>query len=401
MLNRSYYFWMFVFIFSLVSSCKSQKDEYEITISNNLDHKRTNESVEIWLNTLDAKIDNTEMFKILDDQKEMVPSQLVDIDSDSIYDYVVFQTDIEAKASKTFNLVPTEISDTISNTSKYTVAKFVPERIDDFAWENDLVAFRTYGPECQRLFEANNPAGLISSGMDCWLKRVDYPIIDKWYANHQKGISYHQDHGEGLDNYHVGTTRGCGGTALICDGNTILSENFTSSKIIANGPIRTIFELIYDKPMDVCGSKVSEKKTISIDLGSHFYQCDVAYTSKTKLETSSAGITLHKGKGTVKVNEQEGWISYWEPLDDSFLGTAILMQPEAIANFDIDETIHEDESLNNISIHSKLTDNSFRYWAGFGWKKQGDYTNHDAWTKHLTEIALRKNEALTITITKK
>lgn len=95
----------------------------------------------------------------------------------------------------------------------------------DFAWENDKVAFRTYGPACQKLFEDGKPGGLISSGIDCWLKRVDYPIIDKWYKKNEAGGSYHVDDGEGLDNYHVGTTRGCGGTAIIEDGKLVVDND--------------------------------------------------------------------------------------------------------------------------------------------------------------------------------
>ncbi|MCJ8295019.1 MAG: DUF4861 domain-containing protein, partial [Colwellia sp.] len=41
-------------------------------------------------------------------------------------------------------------------------AKFVPEREDDFAWENDLVAFRMYGP-------ASKSIGTVI-GVDCWIK---------------------------------------------------------------------------------------------------------------------------------------------------------------------------------------------------------------------------------------
>ncbi len=46
-------------------------------------------------------------------------------------------------------------------------ARFVPERMDDFAFENDKVAFRVYGPALKNSQENN--------GTDCWLKRVDYP----------------------------------------------------------------------------------------------------------------------------------------------------------------------------------------------------------------------------------
>ena len=77
--------------------------------------------------------------------------------------------------------------------------RFVPEREDDFAWENDKVAFRIYGP-------SSNGKGQVS-GVDAWLKKVPYSIIDKWYAEHLSGTSYHEDQGEGYDPFHVGDSR--------------------------------------------------------------------------------------------------------------------------------------------------------------------------------------------------
>ena len=59
-----------------------------------------------------------------------------------------------------------------STKSSPLFARFVPEREDDFAWENDLVAFRAYGPALRNQVDA---------GTDCWLKRVKYPILNKWY----------------------------------------------------------------------------------------------------------------------------------------------------------------------------------------------------------------------------
>ena len=69
--------------------------------------------------------------------------------------------------------------------------RFVPEREDDFTWENDKVAFRVYGPN-------SSGAGPVS-GVDPWFKKVDYAIVDKWYAEHFEGQSYHEDNGEGHD----------------------------------------------------------------------------------------------------------------------------------------------------------------------------------------------------------
>jgi hypothetical protein len=101
--------------------------------------------------------------------------------------------------------------------------RFVPEREDDFTWENDKVAFRVYGP-------SSGGKGSVS-GVDPWFKKVDYSIIDKWYANFLQDISYHEDHGEGYDIYHVGPSRGVGGTAIWVDGVAYAAAMFKSYEV--------------------------------------------------------------------------------------------------------------------------------------------------------------------------
>ena len=80
--------------------------------------------------------------------------------------------------------------------------RLVPERMDDFAWENNLIGFRMYGPALQA-------TGEISNGIDIWQKRTRDLVVDKWYKNGD----YHTDHGEGLDCYKVGRTLGGGAMA--------------------------------------------------------------------------------------------------------------------------------------------------------------------------------------------
>jgi hypothetical protein len=74
---------------------------------------------------------------------------------------------------------------------------------------------------------------------------VCYPIVDKWYAGHAEGKSYHTDHGEGYDPYKVGSSRGCGGLALWIDGEMISSNVFTEWEILKSKPEETVFVLRY------------------------------------------------------------------------------------------------------------------------------------------------------------
>lgn len=74
------------------------------------------------------------------------------------------------------------IAHTLPANDGFAARLFVPERKDDFAFENDKVAFRIYGPALKDSKE--------NSGIACWLKRVDSPIIDKWYRGATEGKSY-------------------------------------------------------------------------------------------------------------------------------------------------------------------------------------------------------------------
>jgi hypothetical protein len=190
---------------------------------------------------------------------------VLDENGDGKPDALLFQTDVAAKGTKTFVLAAG--SEAMPASPVTTFARFVPERTDDIAWENERVAFRTYGPNAEQLYDKKDPAGTLTSGMDCWLKRVNYPIINKWYAQHVlTPFSYHKDTGEGYDPYHVGASRGTGGTGVLDGGKLYVSKNFATYKVLATGPIRTVFELTY-APWDANGRPVTERKIISLDLG--------------------------------------------------------------------------------------------------------------------------------------
>ena len=100
-----------------------------------------------------------------------------------------------------------------------TFARFVPERKDDFAWENDMAAYRVYGPA----LADENP----SNGIDLWLKKTEELVVDSFYkADLQYGKSYHDDHGQGVDCYKVDHTLGAGGVAPYVNGELLIRQSF-------------------------------------------------------------------------------------------------------------------------------------------------------------------------------
>jgi len=257
-----------------------------------------------------------------------------------------------------------------------TYARFVPERKDDFAWENDKIAFRTYGPALRESTE--------NSGIDAWLKRVDYPIVDKWYKEAEAGKSYHKDHGEGLDNYHVGSSAGVGGTGIWLNGQREPLETFTDHEVLEVSPERSRFKLSYQREID--GVTYGEEKTITIELGKRLFQVESVFFKNGQPAANlpiCIGLTTHDGKAETFFDQDRGWIATWESLGDSELGTGARMDPKRLDSIKVVDTKKKDAS--HIFLIAQTDANGrLRYEAGYGWKKAGEITTRDAWSSYLS-----------------
>lgn len=371
----------------------SQKAK-SITISNPLKIDREFETIELSKNALGLKTsDELEKYSIREvGTISNLISQCVDENGDGINDVLLFQPKIKASSSKKYELVVN--SDTKSKEPvSFCYSRFVPERIDDYAWENNKVAFRTYGPVAQKMAEDKVKGGTLTSGIDAWLKRVEYPILNKWYEKYTTGTgTYHKDTGEGLDNFHVGDSRGIGGIAVKKDSTYYFSKNFISWKTITTGPLRTSFVLTY-ADWDAAGNKITEVKNISLDYGSFLSKFEIVVSGTN---TISTGITLHNNDGKTEGNLKEGWIDYWQPIDDSELGTGIVF-PKNTA-IDYEKYINKNKELCNLYASLKVINNKVVYYTGFGWKKQGEFTTKEAWEKYLGQYATKINNPLIVKI---
>lgn len=316
--------------------------------------------------------------------KELV-SQTIDLDGNAKPDQLIFQWDFKAKEKKVF--IIKQLSAPRSENAKSMVfGRYVPERMDDFAWENDRVAFRMYGQALRK--------ETISSGVDVWAKRVRSLVVNKWYAAGE----YHTDKGEGLDCFSVGPSRGCGGLGIWKNDRMYLSDNYTTYKVLANGPIRTVFELTY-APWDADGTKISETKRITLDAGWNLNHFESTFTCAPACAKIQYAIGLVRRAGVeMSSDADQGWISLWGPTvagktDLEDLGTGVVVNKAKI------EKILDSQGHALVIVNGK-TGVPESYYAGFGWTRSGDFKNKQDWLDYLGLVAQRVAAPVRISISK-
>lgn len=252
-----------------------------------------------------------------------------------------------------------------------TFGRYVPERKDDFAWENDKIAFRMYGKALENFPKEN------AYGMDVWVKRTSNLVVNKWY----KLDDYHHDNGEGLDYYSVGLTLGAGSLAPL-NGNTIAyPKNYTGWKVLDNGPLRTTFVLTYDT-WQVGNLPVTQSKTISLDAGSQLSRVSAQFSyDGTDSLPVAIGIVRRAEPGSSLLNEQAGVMGYWEPQHgaDGTIGVGCVF-PQPIRKMKTD-------SLHLLTVAASAKTAPYVYYTGAAWNKAGVITSDEQWFAYLKTYA--------------
>jgi rhamnogalacturonyl hydrolase YesR len=300
---------------------------------------------------------------------------------------LLFSVNVPAGDTRRYLLLPPDRLPAVPPPDVKTHARFVPERLDDFAWESDRIAHRVYGPAIIK----DPKEQLVSSGVDVWVKRVRSPVVDKWY----RSGDYHKDNGEGLDYYKVGPARGCGGTTIYSDGKLHNATNFAKWKVLADGPLRSVFELSFANWDSGQGRQVSEVKRFSIDAGSNMTRVESHYTSTSKAPlTVGVGIVKREGDGNYASDAAGGWSSYWEPAQgsDGSTGCAVIL-PAGASGF-------AEAEGQQLTLGSTQPGRAFVYYLGAGWSKSGDFADSVAWQSYVRSYAQRLKTPLTISISK-
>lgn len=350
-------------------SCSNQPKDVQVTVENPSDFDRTEELVEIPVENISAKIklaDTTQTYVVKNSKGEIIPTQIT-------YDRkLVFQSGVKAKGSATFTIT----SGAKEEYKAKTYGRLITERKDDFAWENDHVAFRIYGPA---LIATDGP----SNGLDIWYKRTNSLKINEWYKDDIAGIaSYHEDHGDGLDDYKVGRSLGAGAMAPFIEGKLILNENFVLSEVLENGPLRTTFKLMY-KNLEINGKTYKESRTFSLDAGSQLSKVVQEYGISEGIDVA-VGFSKREKNDTIIVSPEKDYLLYREPSKKAgnvFLG---LVFP---AEFDsttintysvVNPTNKSQETYSHVLAIARYQPNSpIVYYTGYGWTKFGFATEAD------------------------
>ena len=324
---------------------------------------------------------------------------------------LLFQVDLAPGETRTFYILDASALAAVPPPIVKTFARYVPERMDDFAWESDRIAHRTYG---QALIKGE---GTISSGPDVWIKKNRGLIVDVMYATKH----YHEDNGEFMDDYRVGKSRGCGGAGIWDGQKFYVSSNYRNWRLITTGPIRSEFELTYDAWDAGGGRKVSETKRYSIDAGSWFTRAQSTFSSETNSPlTLAVGLAERAcgpdGEELIAQDQAEGWMSYWQPEDKpkGTMGVAIVLPKGSVEAFTNDIPDLTDAKLhavvpqpthegappirNLLAISQAEVGQPFTYYFGACWDRSGDFTNHVQWEDYVRRFAERRDTPLQVTV---
>lgn len=383
-----------------------------VTVTNPLAMERSGEMVEVSMAEISRRLNlaDTAQLVVLNADGQQVPYQIT-------YDEkLIFPATVAANGNAVYTIKPGIPNDV----EVKACGKHYPERLDDIAWENDLVAFRAYGPALQ----ARGERGF---GYDLFTKyNTTEPVLESMYAQELnketrariaelrktdpkaagelgRSISYHIDHGYGMDCYAVGPTLGAGVAALMENDTIVYPWCYKDYEILDNGPLRFTVKLVFH-PLTVKGdTTVVETRVITLDAGSHLNKTAVSYSNLKETLPIAAGIVLHEPDGAVVANAADGYITYVDPTNGPdngkiLMGVAVPTVVKEAKTVLFSE--QEKQQRNNadghvLAISDYEPDSQYIYYWGFAWDK-ADIKTPEAWNRYMADFAQKARNPLAV-----
>lgn len=244
-----------------------------------------------------------------------------------------------------------------------------PERTNDLVWENDKFGMRAYGPGEYHKW----------SGFDVFNKNTASNVCIRWTRDvnyNHPGVTpnFHQNLGEGMDNYTMGASRGVGAVAMFADGEWKTYPDWESSRIIHTGDDYLEFELVY--PAFCAAGRMTCH--ITLKRGERFFRNDVSFEKPVSKDfVAGPGIDLEpKRDHHGSLVEDKGLVSLFEDPKgengkDGSTMSAILVAPEERI-----ETMTDHLNCRVLGFRGRQ---NFTYWAGASWSLAGEITEPAQW----------------------
>lgn len=350
-------------------SCGSA--EKTLTVTNNSDVARWNETVEVSLAEIGVKGLDGHNLVIKDADGKQIPSQ-ISADGAS----VLFQASVAGNSQATYKCLKGERQD--FDTLAYS--RYVPERKDDYAYENNLIAGRIYGPALKdpRTF-----------GPDIWLKCTERLVIDDWFAVGD----YHHNHGEGMDCYKVANTLGGGACAPCSDERIFIGDNWATQEHICDGPIRTQARFTYQE-FDANGVKISAERTLTLDANTRLVHWTTVFNSEKDSVDVVLGAVLHD---VISREEGDNFIAFTEKASDS-------KNPDRDGDISVGLILEKrfSATAGTLDGHAVLrfkvkSGETVNFWTASGWS-QGGVASPEEWNEYVSGQARAVGSPLTVTI---
>ena len=393
-----------------LSSCSKS---LTVNVQNSLDMDRDNEMVEIDLNDIQTSLALSEgdQFIVTNANKEEIPYQITHDKK------VIFQASVKKMGNTTFNIH----KGTPQTFEVKACGKLYPERLDDLAWENDLMGFRAYGPALQK-------RGDRAFGYDLFAKRgTSQPVLEDMYAKETdeaawakfralrkedpeaakkmlKEITYHSDRGHGMDCYAVGPTLGAGVAALLNGEEIVYPWCYKTCEILDNGPLRFTARLIFN-PTEYKGKEITESRVITLDAGSHMNRTSITYQNLNEESPIVTGIVLHNMSEAIAKDTNKGYITYQDPTTGPDQGQLFLghtfpkgIKDTRITYFSEEEMKTRNNAKGHVLAESTYVPNSeFVYYWGFGWDRS-DIKDFTTWNTYVEAFSEKIKSPLTVTL---
>jgi len=337
-----------------------------------------------------------------------------EIASQTTYDgKLLFEVSVRPNATATYTIKVGK-RNTYTN---YVYGNVYHERLDDLTWENDKTIYRMYGPALQKIGEH-------SFGTDVWTKSVPFLDAEKRYkaevgmretlqALKRQGqmdlvkhisdsISYHLDHGTGLDAYSVGPTLGCGAPALMDKGQLVMPYCWRECRILDNGPLRFTAHLLYNKTRVGEHEEVAEHRLVSLDKDSNFCRISVWYDGLGNECSLASGVVIHSAD-TTSIALGASYVLYADPTDRPQQLNQQIYVGTLYPYNDIETTfMHSNTSIKDVAGHALgitryKPNERFTYFFGSAWSS-ADVRSWEEWQLVARQFIAARQSPLTISL---